>query len=105
MITTKGVDELVQSSSLVGKAIVQCLCREFILIGARFGEDQQMEVAQELVDVDGYDAQEVKANENMPASGINRLCFTHQEGKKIKLSVCVCVCVFVCVCGGGGDVT
>ncbi len=70
MITTKGVDELVQFSSLVGKAIVQCLCREFILIGARFGADRQMEVAQGLVDVDGHDAPEVKANENMPDSGM-----------------------------------
>ncbi len=70
MITTKGVDELVRFSSLVGKAIVQCLCREFILIGARFGADRQMEVAQGLVDVDGHDAPEVKANENMPNSGM-----------------------------------
>ncbi len=70
MITTKCVEELVQFSSLVGKAIVQCLCREFILIGARFGADQQMEVSQGLVDVDGHDAPEVKANENMPDSGM-----------------------------------
>ena len=70
LITTKGVDELVQFSSLVGKAIVQCLCREFILIGARFGADRQMEVAQGLVDVDGHDAPEVKANENMLDSGM-----------------------------------
>ncbi len=70
MITTKGVDELVQYSSLVGKAIVQCLCTEFILIGARFGADQQMEVAQGLVDVDGHDVPDVKANENMPDSGM-----------------------------------
>jgi hypothetical protein len=73
MITTKGVDELVQFSSLVGKAVVQCLCREFILIGARFGADWQMEVSQGLVDVDGHDAPEVKANENMPDSGMKGL--------------------------------
>ena len=73
MITTKGVDELVQFSSLVGKAIVKCLHREFILIGARFGADRQMEVAQGLVDVDGHDAPEVKANENMPDSGMKGL--------------------------------
>ncbi len=70
MITTKGVDELVQFSSLVGKAIVQCLRRDFILIGARSGADQQMEVTQGLVVVDGHDAPEVKANENMPDSGM-----------------------------------
>jgi hypothetical protein len=70
LITTKGVDELVQFSSLVCKAIVQCFCRALILIGARFGADRQMEVAQGLVDVDGHDAPEVKANENMPDSGM-----------------------------------
>jgi hypothetical protein len=70
LITTKGVDELVRFSSLVSKTIVQCLPREFILIGARFGADRQIEVAQGLVDVDGHDAPEVKANENMPDSGM-----------------------------------
>ena len=83
MITTKGVDELVQFFSLVGKAIAQCLCREFILIGARFGADQQMEVAQGLVDVDGHDAPDVKANENMPDSGMKGLA-SHISKKKLK---------------------
>ncbi len=39
-------------------------------MGARFGADRQVEVAQGLVDVDGHDAPEAKANENMPDSGM-----------------------------------
>jgi hypothetical protein len=83
LITTKGVDELVQFSSLVGKAMVQCLRREFIPIGARFGADRQMEVAQGLVDVDGHDAPEVKANKNMPDSGMKGLT-SRINKKKLK---------------------
>jgi hypothetical protein len=51
LITTKRVDELVKFASLVGKAIIRCLCREFIPIGAQIGADRQMEVAQGHVDV------------------------------------------------------
>jgi hypothetical protein len=54
-----------------------------IPIGARFGADQQMEVAQGLVDVDGHDAPEVKAYEKMPDSGMKGLA-SRINKKKLK---------------------